>query len=91
MAEALGVASGVAGLISLGVSVCQGILTYYNAFRDSQEDIKQMCASIGNVTKTLLAIDLTIRQGHFDQNIITMVESSVNLCTQRPTYFSKEA
>jgi hypothetical protein len=82
MAEALGVASGVAGLISLGVSVCQGILTYYNAFRDFQEDIDQMCVSMENVARTLLAISLTIRQGHFDQNIIAMVESSINLCTQ---------
>lgn len=82
MVEALGVASGVAGLISLRISACQGILAYYNVFRDSREDIDQMCASMENVAKTLLPIDLTIHQGHFDQNIIAAVESSIILCTQ---------
>ncbi|EHK48124.1 hypothetical protein TRIATDRAFT_305868 [Trichoderma atroviride IMI 206040] len=75
MAEALGV-------ISFGIGICQGVLTYYDAFRDSEQDIGQMCASMENVAKTLLAIDLTLRHGNFDQNIIAAVESSINLCTQ---------
>lgn len=41
-----------------------------------------MCASMENVAKMLLAIDLTIRQCQFDQNIIAVVESSINLCTK---------
>ncbi|KAL7924052.1 hypothetical protein ACQKWADRAFT_319904 [Trichoderma austrokoningii] len=82
MAEALGVASGVVGIISFGISICQGILTYYNAFRDSQEDIDQMCISMENAAKTLLAIDLTVRHGSFDGNTIAVVESSIDLCTQ---------
>lgn len=79
MAEALGVASGT---ISFGIITCQGVLTYYNAFRDSEQDIDQMCASMENVAKTLLAIDLTLRHGNFDPSIIAVVESSLNLCTQ---------
>lgn len=82
MAEALGVASGVVGIISFGISVCQGVLAYYNAFQDSEEDIGQMCVSMENVAKTLLAIDLTLRHGSFDQKIIAVVESSISLCTQ---------
>lgn len=82
MAEALGVASGVVGIISFGISICQGLLTYYNAFRDSEEDIGQMCPSMENVAKTLLAIDLTLHHGSLDQNIIAVVESSIDLCTQ---------
>lgn len=80
MAEAFGVASGVGGTISFGISICQDVLTYYKAFRDSEQDIGQMCASMENVAKTLLAIDLTLRHGSFDQNIIDVVESSINLC-----------
>ncbi|KAM0463933.1 hypothetical protein ACHAO4_000658 [Trichoderma viride] len=79
MAEALGVASGT---ISFGIITCQGVLTYYNAFRDSEQDIDQMCASMENVAKTLLAIDWTLRHGNFDPSIIAVVESSLNLCTQ---------
>ncbi|KAL7928629.1 hypothetical protein V8C35DRAFT_317810 [Trichoderma chlorosporum] len=82
MTDALGVASGGAGLILLGISACQGILTYYKAFRDSQEDIDQMCASMENVAKTLLAIDLIVRQHHFDHNTMAVVESSIKLCAQ---------
>ncbi|KAL7960660.1 hypothetical protein V8C34DRAFT_302963 [Trichoderma compactum] len=82
MAEALGIASGVAGLISLGLSVCRGILTYYNAFRDSQDDIGQMCSSVETVAKTLVAIDLTLQRGQFNQVIIVAVETSLKLCKE---------
>ncbi|KAF3067912.1 26S proteasome non-ATPase regulatory subunit 10 [Trichoderma lentiforme] len=82
MAEAIGIASGVAGLISLGLSVCKGILTYYNAFRDSQDDIGQMCSSVESVAKTLVAIDLTLQQGQFSHDIIVAVETSLKLCKE---------
>jgi hypothetical protein len=79
MAE-LGIVSGVAGLISLGITVCKGILAYYDAFKGSGDAIEKMCASMENVAKTLLVISSTVTRGSFDKIAITMVETSVSGC-----------
>ena len=81
MAE-LGCVSGAAGLISLGITVCKGVLAYYDAFRGSEDAIDKMCSSMENVGKTLLVISSTLTRGKFDMTVISMVETSVNRCAQ---------
>ncbi|KAL1619081.1 hypothetical protein SLS54_006933 [Diplodia seriata] len=41
MAEALGVASGAAGIVSLSITVCQGIVKYYTAYKGQDEEVSQ--------------------------------------------------
>jgi hypothetical protein len=81
MAE-LGVVSGVAGLISLGITLCKGVLAYYDAFKGSDDAIDKMCLSMEHVGKTLLVISSTLTRGNFDRATIIMVETSVRSCTQ---------
>ncbi|KAI1413342.1 hypothetical protein F5Y13DRAFT_198613 [Hypoxylon sp. FL1857] len=81
MAE-LGVASSVAGLVSLGITMCQGILAYYNSFKDSRDDINKMCSSVEDVGRILLVIRSTVFQGRFDKSIIAVVENNINRCQQ---------
>jgi hypothetical protein len=52
----LGLLSSVAQVISLGISVCNGIAKYYFAFRDSEETIRQMLDGVTQLTKTLVLI-----------------------------------
>lgn len=41
MAEALGIASGVAGIVSLGITICSGLDTYFSAIKDKDDDLKR--------------------------------------------------
>lgn len=41
MAEALGIASGVAGIVSLGITICSGLDTYFSAIKDRDDDLKR--------------------------------------------------
>ncbi|KAI8669621.1 hypothetical protein NCS57_00777500 [Fusarium keratoplasticum] len=41
MAEALGIASGVAGIVSLGITVCSGLDTFFSAIKDRDDDLKR--------------------------------------------------
>lgn len=40
MADPLSIASGVAGLISLGLTLCNGLQTYFSAIKDRDKDIE---------------------------------------------------
>ena len=79
MAE-LGVLSGIAGLLSLGITVSKGILAYYNAFRGSQSDINHMCESLEAVCKTLVVISRLIARTQVNGAILDVVKSSVTSC-----------
>ncbi|RMJ08806.1 hypothetical protein CDV36_011602 [Fusarium kuroshium] len=41
MGDPLSIASGVAGIVSLGLTVCSGLQTYFSALKDRGEDIQQ--------------------------------------------------
>jgi ankyrin repeat domain-containing protein 50 len=82
MAEALGVASGVAGLVSLGITVCQGLLTYYEGFKGARDDIDKMWFSVENVSSILLVIRSVVLKGRFEQDITTVFENSISRCAQ---------
>lgn len=44
--EPLGLSSGAAGLISLGISVCQGLLDYYRSWKYAEDQVAYMYESI---------------------------------------------
>ncbi|KAJ3543860.1 hypothetical protein NM208_g3352 [Fusarium decemcellulare] len=41
MGDPLSIASGVAGIVTLGLTVCSGLDTYFSAIEDRKEDVKQ--------------------------------------------------
>jgi ankyrin repeat domain-containing protein 50 len=61
MAE-LGVASGVIGIVSFGVQITQGLLTYYGSWKDQDNNVLDMCASLDGLSRTLTLLLKTIQQ-----------------------------
>ena len=53
MAEAFGVAGSAVGVISLGIQVCQGLLTYYDSWKGCHQDIENTSRSVASLTETL--------------------------------------
>jgi len=67
MSDPLSVISGAAGIVSLGITVCQCLLTYYNAWDDWEDDVRNAMADIEEIQKylTLLhprIVKLTVNQ-----------------------------
>lgn len=75
--EALGIASGVAGIISLGITVCQGLLDYYDSWKDAQASVAQMYASIEALTKTLRLLETALKHEHFLRDIVARLEECI--------------
>ena len=67
MSDPLSVISGAAGVVSLGITVCQGLLAYYNAWDDWEDDVRNAVTDIEEIQKylTLLhprIVKLTVNQ-----------------------------
>ncbi|KAL9070376.1 MAG: hypothetical protein Q9161_004935 [Pseudevernia consocians] len=75
--EALGLSSGAAGLISLGLTVCQGLLDYYHSWKNAEDQVAQMYASIEALTETLKLLASAIEPEVFSRNSVQRVEESI--------------
>ena len=61
MGDAFGVAGSAVGVISLGIQVCQGLLTYYESWKGCHQDIANTSKSIASLTETLELVSRVIR------------------------------
>ncbi|EHK41615.1 putative ankyrin repeat protein [Trichoderma atroviride IMI 206040] len=80
MAEALGIASGVAGIVSLGIEVCQGLLEYYGSWKDAESEVMTTYNSMKDLTKILLIVESTLNSQDQTSEIIVKIHDNVALC-----------
>jgi hypothetical protein len=74
------VASGAAGLISLGIALCRGILKYYGSWKDAGSDVCRMYASTEALIKTFILLKLSIENKKFGQDVVARVNESIDSC-----------
>lgn len=75
--EVLGVASGTAGCISLGITVCQSLLDYYHSWKDAGDSIVKTYVSIEELSKTLRLIAIAVGYREFNGDIVDQVRGSI--------------
>lgn len=80
--EALGVASGAAGILSLGIAVCQGLLQYYSSWKDAESEVAGMYDSIEALTQILLLLLPAIEHRDLDGNVVALIENHIVSCQQ---------
>jgi hypothetical protein len=86
MAE-LGVAAGVVGLISFGIQVAQGILQYYDSYKDQDRKVASMCTSVDSLRRTLAVLSDTLQKhdplGKSKEEIVVQSVNQVNITMKR--------
>lgn len=80
MAEALGVASGVVGIVSFGIELCQGLLEYYSSWKDAESEVMTTWNSIQDLTQILLLIKSTLDNQDIASEVIFKIQDSIALC-----------
>lgn len=80
MAQALGIASGAAGLLSLGIRLCQGLLDYYSSWKDAESEVLTTYTSIGGLTKILMLINSTLEERKVGPEALAKVLDNITLC-----------
>ena len=75
--DALSVSAGAAGFISLGITVCQGLLDYYHSWKDAEDQVAQMYASIEALTETFRLLESAIQSKVLNHATVQKVEESI--------------
>ena len=73
-------ASGTVGIISLGIQVCQGLVSYYNNWKDYPEDISRAYNSITDLTRVLELLRTSLKNEKLDIARREQVENSIKSC-----------
>jgi hypothetical protein len=69
MAEAFGLAASIAGVVSLGLTVCQRLLTCYSSWKDAPADVEQMRESIKALNESFKVLDTLAKNEKFGSNV----------------------
>ena len=80
MADPISISSGVAGLVSLGLTVCSGISQYYVSWKDSEKDTARLRESLDTLTKTFTLIKRRISGSTFNREAVDRVTESLVAC-----------
>jgi len=80
MAEAFGTAVNVVSVLSLGLTVCHGLLTWYASWKDAPADVERMRESIKELNAIFKFLDTLIKEEKFDSDIQNIVKQSIRSC-----------
>ena len=80
MTDPLSITASAAGLVSLGLTVCSGLLNYYSAWKDQPSDVSTMCQSLEALGKTLKVLDQKVRLPLLDRETVDRVTDIIVSC-----------
>ena len=79
MAEALGVAGSVVGIVSVSIQIAQGFLKYYESWKDQDSVVGNMCISLENLSRSLTALEKALQPpATFDESVKDIVKKNIN-------------
>ncbi|KAF5861811.1 hypothetical protein ETB97_012439 [Aspergillus alliaceus] len=68
MSHPLSVAGSVVGLISLGLTICQGVISYYSAYRAYSEETRNVVTQLEGLQGVLGVLEGVLQQSKNQQN-----------------------
>ncbi|PNP61382.1 hypothetical protein FNYG_13865 [Fusarium nygamai] len=81
MGDPLSIASGVAGLVSLGLTVCDGLHTYFSAIKDRKDDLAIVTQNLALFKFHIFAVQSsTSKLGHRHSPAIDGLQLSLINC-----------
>jgi hypothetical protein len=93
MADPLAIASGIAGLLSLGIQVTQSLVKFYTAYKDQDTDVAKIIQNIDNLQTLFRSLEIAVeeRRSQFDtQDLLREVEKAVQRCEEVITDLQSE-
>ena len=74
------VAGSAVGVASLGIQICQALLSYYNAWRAYHSDVRSAYDSIDDLSRTLALLKDSLASGDLDEKKKVRVERCLHSC-----------
>ena len=85
MTDPLSVTASAAGIVSLGITVCQGLIDYYQKYKDKVRDVAKTTQSIETVLSTLNSLESILKTRKFSSSqgaLVTTIEDSIKACVE---------
>lgn len=80
MADPFSAAGSVVGVVSLGITVAQGLVNYYGAWKDCGDDVRSTLASLQDLSTTLEILRSQLSQAQRPQNHVLHLEKTIGSC-----------
>lgn len=80
MAEALGVAGSAVGIVSLGVQISQGLLSYYGDWKDRDAEILRMYEAADDLSHIFKFLKVALSSNTVGFDIVNIVEKCIISC-----------
>lgn len=80
MSDPLSIAASAAGLVSLGLSVCSGLLDYYSAWKDQHSEVSTMCELLASLSRTFELLYEKVQHPLLDRRSVDLVTESIISC-----------
>ena len=78
------------GVVSLGIQVCQGIVQYYNRWRDYPADVEHAVRSVESLRKTLQLLGTILADSEIHQASKHRADESIQQCREVITRLEKK-
>lgn len=69
-----------AGMFSLGIQVCQGLLSYHDDWKDCDLDVRSTYDATVDLSKMLRLLKSTLNQGNVDEERAERVKMGIREC-----------
>jgi hypothetical protein len=93
MADPLAIASGIAGLLSLGIQVTQSLVSFYTTYKDQDTDLARVTQNLDKLQSIFRALAVAVeeRRSQADtQDLLREVEKAVQKCEEIITELQSE-
>jgi hypothetical protein len=80
MADPLSVTASAAGLVSLAITVCQSLATYYASWQGSERDIEKLCQYLEIVSNNMRHLQTCLGGHAFSEALKQQVEATILAC-----------
>ena len=75
--EIIGAGSTVAGLLSLGITVSQSLLDYYQSWKDAEQNVAKTYVSIEELSRTFRLLFVATEYKEFNSEVVDQVRESI--------------
>jgi hypothetical protein len=72
----------IIGIVGFGLQTCKGVLSYYQSWKDSRDDVAELCQSIEIIQATLALLQDNIDKLQTDPASAKLVEDAMRSCDE---------
>ena len=85
------VAGSAVGIASLGIQICQGLLSYYDAWRGYDSDVRSAYDSIDDLSRTLALLKASLDSDELDEERKNRVKRCLHSCEESLAKLSQKS